>query len=93
MLLKSAGEMEGVNYTIIYEGYGPCGVAMIVSSLTDNKSRTAADVRHAFDKSGGDLGALGCVSFMFHRKGQLVIERTDEIDEDELMMQALDARC
>lgn len=89
---KGTGEMEGVNYEeIIYEGYGPCGVAMIVSSLTDNKNRTAADVRHAFDKSGGNLGALGCVSFMFHRKGQLVIERTDEIDEDELMMQALDA--
>ena len=89
---KGSGEMEGVNYEEnVYEGYGPCGVAMIVSTLTDNKNRTAGEVRHSFDKSGGNLGASGCVSFMFHRKGQLVIEREDSIDEDEFMMQVLEA--
>lgn len=88
---KGAGEMEGVNYEeIVYEGYGPCGVAFIVNTLTDNKNRTAGDVRYAFDRSGGNLGASGCVSWMFASKGQILIERTEEIDEDELMMQVLE---
>ncbi len=89
---KGAGEMEGVNYEeIIYEGYGPAGVAVIVEALTENKNRTAGDVRHTFDKYGGNMGTTGCVSFMFERKGLIVIERTDSMDEDEMMMMALDA--
>jgi len=89
---KGAGEMDGVNYEeVVYEGYGPAGTALIVSALTDNKNRTAANVRHAFDKFGGNMGASGCVSFMFQRKGQIIIERTEEMDEDEVMMLALDA--
>lgn len=89
---KGAGEMDGVNYEeVVYEGYGPSGIAVIVNALTDNKNRTAGNVRHAFDKHGGNMGSSGCVSFMFQRKGQIVIERTDEMDEDEVMMMALDA--
>lgn len=89
---KAAGDVSGVNYEpIIYEGYGPSGVAVIVEVLTDNKNRTAANVRHAFSKGGGNLGTTGCVSFMFDKKGQIIIERSDDIDEDELMMLALDA--
>ncbi|AEB75715.1 YebC/PmpR family DNA-binding transcriptional regulator [Clostridium botulinum] len=89
---KGAGELEGITYEeIVYEGYAPGGVAVMVKCLTDNRNRSAASVRHKFDKYGGNLGANGCVSYMFQRKGQLVIERTDEIDEEELMMQALEA--
>ena len=89
---KAAGDVSGVNYEpIIYEGYGPSGVAVIVEVLTDNKNRTAANVRHAFSKGGGNMGTTGCVSFMFDKKGQIIIERGDDIDEDELMMLALDA--
>ncbi|NMM61153.1 YebC/PmpR family DNA-binding transcriptional regulator [Clostridium sp. P21] len=89
---KGAGEMEGVNYeSVVYEGYGPAGTAVIVNALTDNKNRTAANVRHAFTKNGGNMGSTGCVSFMFQEKGQIVIEKTDDMDEDELMMMALDA--
>jgi YebC/PmpR family DNA-binding regulatory protein len=89
---KGAGEMEGVDYEeVVYEGYGPAGTAVIVSALTDNKNRTAANVRHAFTKNGGNMGSTGCVSFMFQSKGQIVIEKTDDMDEDELMMMALDA--
>ncbi|AKN32487.1 transcriptional regulator [Clostridium carboxidivorans P7] len=89
---KGAGEMEGVNYeSVVYEGYGPAGTAVIVNALTDNKNRTAANVRHAFTKNGGNMGSTGCVSFMFQEKGQIVIEKTDDKDEDELMMMALDA--
>ncbi|MGE5626522.1 MAG: YebC/PmpR family DNA-binding transcriptional regulator [Solirubrobacterales bacterium] len=89
---KGAGEMEGVNYEeVVYEGYGPSGTALIVNALTDNKNRTAGNVRHAFDKYGGNMGSTGCVSFMFQRKGQIIIERTEEMDEDEVMMMALDA--
>lgn len=89
---KGAGELGGSNYeTITYEGYGPAGVAVIVEALTDNKNRTAADVRHAFDKNSGNLGTTGCVAFMFEKKGQIMIEKTSSIDEDELMMVALDA--
>lgn len=89
---KGAGELEGVNYEeIVYEGYGPAGVAVIVNVLTDNKNRSAGNVRYIFDRNGGNLGANGCVSFMFQRKGQVIIERKDGLDEDEVMMAALDA--
>jgi len=89
---KAAGELEGVNYEeITYEGYGPGGVAVIVEALTDNKNRTAGNVRYAFSKQGGNMGSSGCVSFMFQKKGEIIIEKTDNIDEDELMMMALDA--
>jgi YebC/PmpR family DNA-binding regulatory protein len=89
---KGAGEMEGVNYEeVVYEGYGPSGTALIVNALTDNKNRTAANVRHAFDRNGGNMGSTGCVSFMFQRKGQIIIERNEDMDEDEVMMLALDA--
>ena len=77
---------------ITYEGYGPNGVAVIVEASTDNKNRTAADVRHVFDKAGGNLGTTGCVSYMFNKKGVIVIEKAStDMDEDELMMLALDA--
>ena len=77
---------------IVYEGYGPNGVAVIVEASTDNKNRTAADVRHVFDKAGGNLGTTGCVSYMFNKKGVIVIEKeTAPMEEDELMMLALDA--
>ncbi|MFZ7131996.1 MAG: YebC/PmpR family DNA-binding transcriptional regulator [Eubacteriales bacterium] len=89
---KGAGELNDANYEeIIYEGYGPAGVAVIVQTLTDNKNRTAGDVRHAFDKNGGNLGTSGCVSFMFESKGQIMVEKDDNIDEDEFMLLALDA--
>lgn len=89
---KAAGELGDINYEhITYEGYGPSGIAVIVECLTENKNRTAANVRHAFSKNGGNLGTTGCVSFMFDKKGQIIIERTEDIDEDELMMVAIDA--
>lgn len=90
---KAAGSTEGDNYeSITYEGYGPNGVALIVDALTDNRNRTAADVRHAFDKFGGNMGQNGCVAFMFDKKGVIVIEDEDsEIDEDEITMDALEA--
>ena len=90
---KAAGSGEGDNYeSITYEGYGPAGVAVIVETLTDNRNRTAADVRAAFSKYGGNMGQSGCVSFMFDRKGVIVIEDEDkEIDEDEITMDALEA--
>ncbi|MGV8145701.1 MAG: YebC/PmpR family DNA-binding transcriptional regulator [Alkaliphilus sp.] len=75
---------------LTYEGYGPNGVAVIVDVLTDNRNRTAGEVRHAFDKNGGNLGTSGCVSFMFERKGEIVIEKSEEIDEENLMMLAID---
>lgn len=89
---KGAGELSDAVYEeITYEGYGPSGVAVIVQCLTDNKNRTAGDVRHAFDKNGGNLGTSGCVSFMFTKRGRIFVEKSDEIDEEELMMTALDA--
>lgn len=89
---RGAGEAGDVNYEeITYEGYGPNGVAIIVDSLTDNKNRTASNVRHAFEKSGGSLGASGCVAWMFERKGVIIVEKKDGLDEDELMMMAVDA--
>lgn len=89
---KAAGELGDVNYeAITYEGYGPNGVAIIVECLTDNKNRTAANVRNAFTKGGGNMGTTGCVSFMFEKKGEIIIEKSDQIDEDELMMMVLEA--
>ncbi len=89
---KAAGETGGDNYEdITYEGYGPSGVAVIVETLTDNRNRTAGDMRHYFDKYHGNLGQSGCVSFMFDKKGVILIEQEDGIDEDTLMMEALDA--
>ena len=88
---KGAGELgDSVFEEIVYEGYGPSGTAIIVESLTDNKNRTAGNVRHTFDKYGGNMGTAGCVSFMFDRKGVIIIEREGAMDEDELMMIALD---
>ena len=89
---KAAGEGEGDNYEeITYEGYGPGGVAVIVEAATDNRNRTAGDIRHFFDKFGGNLGQSGSVSFMFNRKGIILIEKRDNITEDDLMMEALEA--
>ncbi|MBQ1316141.1 MAG: YebC/PmpR family DNA-binding transcriptional regulator [Lachnospiraceae bacterium] len=90
---KAAGENGGANYEYItYEGYGPGGTAIIVKTLTDNKNRTAADVRSAFTKGGGNIGTPGCVSFMFDEKGQILVDKEEcEMDADDLMMEALDA--
>jgi YebC/PmpR family DNA-binding regulatory protein len=89
---KGAGEMDGADYQgVVYEGYGPGGVAVIVQALTDNRNRTAGDVRHAFDKNGGNLGTTGCVSFMFDKKGQIIIERADGIDEEQMMALAIES--
>ena len=88
---KAAGEMAGVNYeSCTYEGYGQGGSAVIVECLTDNKNRTAGDVRHAFDKFGGALGSTGCVSYLFQRKGIIEVEKNESINSDELMLYALD---
>ena len=90
---KAAGDLNSVNYeNLTYEGYGPSGVAIIVDTLTDNKNRTAANVRSAFTKGGGNMGNSGCVSFMFDEKGLIVIDKEEiDMDEEELMMAALDA--
>ena len=91
IIKKAAGEGNADNYeNIVYEGYGPSGIAVIIEALTDNRNRTAADVRHAFDKFGGNMGTTGCVSFMFSRQGVILIEKKD-IDEDKLMEDALEA--
>ena len=88
---KASGELASVDYErIVYEGYGPSGVAVIVDTLTDNKNRSAGNVRSAFTKGGGNMGTTGCVGFMFQEKGEIVIEKGD-LDEEELMMMALDA--
>lgn len=90
---KAAGDLGAVNYeSITYEGYGPNGVAIIVDTLTDNKNRTASNVRNAFTKGNGNMGTSGCVSFMFDQKGQIIIDKEEcEMDADDLMMIALDA--
>ena len=90
---KASGEGNSANYEeVVYEGYGPNGVAVIVEASTDNKNRTAADVRHVFDKAGGNLGTSGCVSYLFNKKGVIVIDKTTSpLSEDELMMIALEA--
>ncbi len=90
---KAAGDIGNVNYEYVtYEGYGPNGIAIIVDALTDNKNRTAANVRSAFTKGQGSIGTQGCVSFMFDKKGQIIIDKEEcDMDADELMMMALDA--
>ncbi len=90
---KAAGNIDAVNYVAAtYEGYGPGGTAIIVDTLTDNKNRTAANVRSAFSKNRGNLGTTGCVSFLFDRKGQIIVAKEDcDMDADDLMMAALDA--
>ncbi len=90
---KAAGDVGNVNYeTVTYEGYGPNGTAIIVQALTDNKNRTAANVRSAFTKGNGNVGTQGCVSFMFDQKGQIIVDKEEcEMDADDLMMIALDA--
>jgi len=88
---KASGDGDNVNYEeMTYEGYGVGGTAFIVEALTDNKNRTAGDVRHLFDKFGGALGATGCVSYLFKKKGIIIVAKSDA-DEDELMMQAIEA--
>lgn len=90
---KAAGDANSVNYEVVtYEGYGPNGTAIIVDALTDNKNRTAANVRNAFTKGHGNVGTQGCVSYMFDKKGQIIIDKEAyDADADELMMTALDA--
>lgn len=89
---KAAGDGNLANYEdVVYEGYGPNGVAIIIEAMTDNRNRTASDVRHILDKFGGNLGATGCVSWMFDKKGVIVVERSScKMDEEELMMEALE---
>ena len=90
---KAAGNMDAVNYeSVTYEGYGPKGTAIIVKALTDNKNRTASNVRNAFTKGGGSVGTQGCVSYMFDEKGQIIIDREEcDREPDDVMMLALDA--
>jgi len=90
---KASGELNSDNYEeITYEGYGPNGVAVIVETLTDNRNRTAGDLRHYFDKFGGNLGQTGCVSLMFDKKGVLIIDNSEgDLDEDAVMMDSLDS--
>ncbi|MBQ8077353.1 MAG: YebC/PmpR family DNA-binding transcriptional regulator [Eubacterium sp.] len=91
MLKKAAGDTDSANYEeIIYEGYGPSGVAVVVEALTDNRNRTAGEVRHYFSKAGGNMGNPGSVSFMFSKQGVIIIEKED-VDEDQLMEDALEA--
>ena len=90
---RAAGDANAVNYEhVTYEGYGPSGIAIIVEALTDNKNRTASNVRNAFTKGNGSLGTSGCLSYMFDQKGQIIIDREEcDMDADDLMMMALDA--
>ena len=91
IIKKAAGEGEADNYeSITYEGYGPSGVAVIVETLTDNRNRTAGEIRHYFDKFGGNLGTSGCVSFMFQKKGVLIVEK-EGLEEDKVMEDCLEA--
>ena len=91
-IMKASGELGNVDYEeITYEGYAPGGVAVIVETITDSRNRTASDVRHCFAKNDGSMGVTGSVSFMFDKKGVMVIERTADMDEDEMMMTVLDA--
>jgi YebC/PmpR family DNA-binding regulatory protein len=88
---KAVGGEDTSNYEeIVYEGYGPCGVAVIVETLTDNRNRTAAEMRHYFDKYGGNLGATGCVSWSFFKKGIIVLEKASSMNDDEMTMEALE---
>ncbi|NPV26512.1 MAG: YebC/PmpR family DNA-binding transcriptional regulator [Firmicutes bacterium] len=90
---RGTGEIEGVNYEeVTYEGYGPAGVAILLNIATDNRNRTAAEIRHIFSRNGGSLGESGCVAWMFHRKGLLIVDLAEnQKDEDELMLMCLEA--
>ncbi len=89
---RGSGELGGTDYqNVTYEGYGPNGVAVIIEALTENRNRTAGEIRYAFDKNGGNLGTSGCVSFLFEKRGQIMIEKTDEIDDEQIMMIAIEA--
>jgi len=91
-IMKGTGELGGGSYEeILYEGYGPGGVAVMVEATTNNRNRTAGEVRHLFSKNGGNLGESGCVAWMFEKKGMIVIEKDTGADEDDLMMAALDS--
>lgn len=88
---RGTGELDGVHYEeLVYEGYGPAGVALLVEAVTDNKNRTTSEIRHAFTKNGGNMGESGCVAWMFDQKGTIVVDKTG-VDEEEVMMMALDA--
>lgn len=90
-IARGTGELDGVHYEeLVYEGYGPAGVALLVEAVTDNKNRTTSEMRHAFTKNGGNMGESGCVAWMFDQKGTIVVDK-DGVDEDEVMMVALDA--
>lgn len=90
-IIERASGADGANYeTIVYEGYGPSGVAVIVETMTDNRNRTASEMRHYFDKFGGNLGASGCVSWQFDDKGVIIVEKTNQ-DEDEFLLLCLEA--
>jgi YebC/PmpR family DNA-binding regulatory protein len=92
IIKRAAGDLDSENYEeITYEGYGPGGVAVIVDVMTDNRNRTAGEIRHYFDRFGGNLGQTGCVSFLFDKKGVILIEKIDSIDEETLMMDAVNA--
>jgi len=89
---RGSGELGGGSYEeIMYEGYGPGGVAILVDATTDNRNRTAGEIRHLFDKYGGNLGEAGCVAWMFEKKGVILVEKKDGIDVDDVMMQAIDS--
>ncbi|ENH97107.1 hypothetical protein J416_07457 [Gracilibacillus halophilus YIM-C55.5] len=90
---KATGDLDGANYEeLTYEGYGPGGIAVMVEVLTDNKNRTASELRHAFSKNGGNLGENGCVAFMFDRKGYIAIDQNQtDADEDDMMLEAIEA--
>ncbi|WP_240376453.1 YebC/PmpR family DNA-binding transcriptional regulator [Bacillus piscicola] len=89
---KAAGSTDNIQYEeMTYEGYGPGGAAVMVKALTDNKNRTAAEIRHAFSRNGGNLGENGCVAFLFTRKGQLIMERSTDINVDDIMLDAIEA--
>ncbi len=91
-IARAVGGLDGATYSeVLYEGYGPGGVAIMLDTLTDNRNRTAGEVRHRFSKYGGNLGESGCVAWMFERRGLLVVERGEEVDEDEVMLLALEA--
>ena len=90
-IARGTGELDGVHYEeLVYEGYGPSGVALLVEAVTDNKNRTTSEMRHAFTKNGGNMGETGCVAWMFDQKGTIVVDKNG-VDEDEVMMIAIDA--
>lgn len=89
---RGSGELDGADIEeIVYEGYGPSGIAIMLDATTDNRNRTAGELRHIFDKHGGNLGESGCVAWMFDRKGLIIIEKTEDVDIEEIMMIAIDA--